>query len=59
GINVYDANGKRVLSQKYSITAPYSRMNVNLSNYNTGVYWIEVVDVNGNRLAMGRAEVLR
>jgi hypothetical protein len=34
-------------------------MDVNLSNYSTGVYWIEVVDVVGNRLAMGRAEVLR
>lgn len=59
GINVYDSRGKRVLTQKYTITAPYSRMDVNLSNYSTGVYWIEVVDVVGNRLAMGRAEVLR
>lgn len=59
GINVYDSRGKRVLTQKYSITAPYARMDVNLSNYSTGVYWIEVVDVVGNRLAMGRAEVLR
>jgi subtilisin-like proprotein convertase family protein len=59
GINVYDSRGKRVLTQKYTITSPYSRMDVNLSNYSTGVYWIEVVDVVGNRLAMGRAEVLR
>ena len=56
GINVYDARGKRVLTQKYTITAPYSRMDVNLNNYSTGVYWIEVVDANGNRLAMGRAD---
>ena len=34
-------------------------MNVDLRNHGTGVYWIEVVDVVGNRLAMGRAEVLR
>ena len=59
GINVYDSKGLRVITQKYTITAPYSRMDVNLSNFSTGVYWIEVVDVNGNRLAMGRAEVLR
>ena len=59
GINVYDSRGKRILTQNYSITAPYARMDVNLSNYSTGVYWIEVVDVVGNRLAMGRAEVLR
>ncbi len=59
GINVYDARGKRVLTRNYSITAPYARMDVDLRNHGTGVYWIEVVDVNGNRLAMGRAEVLR
>ena len=59
GINVYDARGKRVLIQTYTINAPYARMDVNLSNHGTGVYWIEVVDVVGNRLAMGRVEVLR
>ncbi|MBS1510461.1 MAG: choice-of-anchor J domain-containing protein [Bacteroidetes bacterium] len=59
GINVYDATGKRVSTLKYSISAPYARMDVDLRNYGTGVYWIEVVDVVGNRLAMGRAEVLR
>ncbi len=59
GINVYDARGKRVLTQTYSIGSPYARMDVDLRNHGTGVYWIEVVDVAGNRLAMGRAEVLR
>jgi hypothetical protein len=59
GINVYDATGKRVLTNTYSIGSPYARMDVDLRNHGTGVYWIEVVDVNGNRLALGRAEVLR
>ena len=59
GINVYDAVGKRILTQTYSISSPYQRMDVDLRNYSTGVYWIEVVDVAGNRLAMGRTEVLR
>ena len=59
GINVYDARGKRVLVQTYSINAPYARMDVDLRKHGTGVYWIEVVDVTGGRLAMGRTEVLR
>jgi subtilisin-like proprotein convertase family protein len=59
GLNVYDARGKKVFIQAYSITAPYARMDVNLRNHGTGVYWVEVVDVNGNRLAIGRTEVLR
>lgn len=59
GVNVYDARGKRIVTKTYSITAPYGRMDIDLRNHGTGVYWVEVVDVNGNRLAMGRAEVLR
>ncbi len=59
GINIYDARGKRVTTLGYSIQAPYARMDVDMRRYGTGVYWIEVVDVVGNRLAMGRAEVIR
>jgi hypothetical protein len=59
GVNVYDARGKRLTTINYSVNTPYARMNVDLRTYGSGVYWIEVVDVNGNRLAMGRAEVLR
>ena len=59
GINIVDAIGKLVLSQQYSLGVPYAPMYVNLSNYSTGVYWVEVVDIDGNRLAMGRVEILR
>jgi subtilisin-like proprotein convertase family protein len=59
GINIFDARGKRVLVQNYSISAPYARMDVDLRRFGTGVYWVEVVDVSGNRLAVGRTEVLR
>jgi Secretion system C-terminal sorting domain len=59
GINIFDGRGKRLITQTYPITAPYSRMDVDLSNYSTGVYTVEVVDVNGNRLAIGRVSVIR
>ncbi|MEI9957179.1 MAG: hypothetical protein WDM90_12955 [Ferruginibacter sp.] len=59
GMNVYDARGKRVLVQNYSINTPYTRMDVDLRSFGSGVYWIEITDMNGNRLAVGRAEVLR
>ncbi len=58
GINVYDDKGSRIAINQYSNTAPYSRMDVDLRKYSKGVYWIEVVDVNGERLAVGRAVVL-
>jgi subtilisin-like proprotein convertase family protein len=59
GVNIYNAMGKRVLTQAYSISIPYSRMDVDLSGHGTGVYMVQVVDVNGNRLAMGRVSVVR
>jgi hypothetical protein len=59
GINIYNTMGERISTQTYSIANPYARMDIDLRNHGTGVYWIEVVDLNGNRLAMGRAEVIR
>jgi|GEM_PF-495433 len=59
GINIMDALGKRVTSLTYPLGTAYAPMYVNLSNHATGVYWVEVVDVDGNRLAMGRVEILR
>ncbi|MBL0147010.1 MAG: T9SS type A sorting domain-containing protein [Chitinophagaceae bacterium] len=57
GLNIYDAKGARIRTDQYSNTAPYSRMDVDLRPYGTGIYWIEVVDRNGDRLAVGRAVV--
>ena len=59
GINVYNAMGQRLFTQYYSLGLPYARMDVNLKNLGSGVYWLEVVDANNVRLAVGRVEVLR
>ncbi len=59
GINIYDAKGARVITQKYTINAPYARMDVDMRKYGSGTYWVEVVDLNGNRLAMGRVMIVR
>jgi hypothetical protein len=59
GVNVYDAMGKRIITQNFGLGRPFAAMPINLSNMATGVYWVEVVDVNGDRLAVGRVEVVR
>ncbi len=59
GLNVYDALGKRIYSQIYPLGAPYAAMKVDMSNFSTGMYSIEVTDVDGNRLGIGRVEMLR
>jgi subtilisin-like proprotein convertase family protein len=59
GVNIYDDKGARVYTQRYTINAPYAPMAVDMRKFGTGTYWVEVVDVNGNRLAMGRTIILR
>lgn len=56
-VTVYNANGDRVLTQFYTIGRPYDRMDVDLRKHGKGVYWVEVGDMNGNRLTMCRVIV--
>lgn len=53
-IVVYDAKGDRVFMQNYIIGRPYDRMDVDMRAFGKGLYWVEVVDSNGNRLTMCR-----
>jgi len=57
GIVVYDAKGDRVLSQNYTVGRPYDRMDVDLRAKGKGLYWVEIVDRNGNRLTMCRVVI--
>jgi hypothetical protein len=57
GIVVYDAKGERVLVQNYTIGRPYDRMDVDMRAKGKGLYWVEIVDRNGNRLTMCRVVI--
>ncbi len=57
GVQVYDAKGDKVLAQNYIVGRPYDRMDVDLRRYGKGLYWVEIVDTNGNRLTMCRVVV--
>lgn len=56
---VRNATGQLVYRQKYTLGRPFAPMNVNLSNAASGTYWVEVVDIDDNRLAVGRVVVAR
>ena len=56
-VTVYNSNGTRVLTQYFTVAAPYARMDLDLRPYGKGVYWVEIGDHNGNRLTMCRAVV--
>ncbi len=57
GISVFDAKGDRVLVQSYTIGRPYDRMDVDLRKFGKGLYWVEIVDANGNRMTMCRVVI--
>ena len=57
GIVVYNADGNRVLVQNFTVSAPYARMDVDMRANGKGLYWVEIVDRNGNRISMCRVVI--
>jgi hypothetical protein len=58
-VSVYDSKGARVWTKQYAITRTYEQMNVNLSNAQDGVYYLEVKDASGKRLASSQVVIAR
>ena len=56
-LTVYDSKGDRVFTQMYPINSPYTRMDVDMRAYGKGIYWVEIGDINNNRLSMCRVVV--
>jgi hypothetical protein len=56
-LTVFDAKGDRVFTKLYPNGRPYERMAVDMRAYGKGLYWVEVTDVNGNRLTMCRVVI--
>ena len=52
-INVYDSKGAKVHSRLYLITMPYQKMDVILKNSTSGIYYVELLDAAGKKIATG------
>ena len=57
-LSIYDGKGARVYLKMFVVANSYSAMNVNLTGYGKGTYFVIVSDVNGNKLAEGNVLVL-
>jgi len=53
-MNIYNSRGKRVFTRQYSPSFGFGRMDVDLSIYGKGLYFIEVNDAAGERLETSR-----
>jgi hypothetical protein len=58
-LSVYDAKGAKVFKQQFSLTGVYAKMPVDLSGAGSGVYYIDLSDASGKRLASGRVVIRR
>ena len=52
-----DAKGSRVYRKTFNPTTPYGRMDIIMKNASSGVYFVDLTDGAGNRLASGKVVV--
>jgi len=57
-LSIFDSKGARVYSRAYDITLPYTKMDVDMSNYSKGIYHVELTDRNGKRIKTGSVIIL-
>ena len=57
-LNVYDERGVRVFSKYYGISSGYQQMDVDLGAHSSGIYRVDLLDMNGDRIKTGSVIVL-
>ncbi len=56
-VNIYDERGARVFTRSFAPGLGYGQMNVDLGTHGRGVYRVDLLDGNGNRLKTGSVMV--
>lgn len=56
-IVIVDSKGSMVYSRQFSISGPYTLLNVDMPQASTGIYVVEVFDNGGKKLAEGKVHV--
>jgi hypothetical protein len=54
---VYNNWGEQVLTRNFTQTIPYQKIDIDVRAHGKGLYWIELRDASGKRLAINRAVV--
>lgn len=56
-LTVYSNRGEKIITRTFTQTIPYQKIDVDVRAYGKGLYWIELRDANGKRLAMNGAVI--
>jgi hypothetical protein len=54
---IYDSHGAKIHQQKFSITGPYTLLDIDVRPALTGIYYVVITDANGKKLAEGKVVV--
>lgn len=54
---LYDAKGALVYNKKFTIGKSYDKMDVDLNKFSKGLYFVDLLDAAGHRLASGKVVV--
>jgi hypothetical protein len=54
---VYNNQGERIITRTFTQTIPYQKIDIDIRAHGKGLYWIELRDAGGKRLAINRAVV--
>jgi len=56
-MNIFNNKGDKVMTKAFTQTIPYQKIDVDVRANGKGIYWVELVDGYGRRLAMNRVVV--
>jgi hypothetical protein len=54
---VYNNQGEKIITRTFTQTIPYQKIDIDIRAHGKGLYWIELRDAGGKRLAINRAVV--
>ena len=56
-IAIFDSKGAVAYNREFSITGPYTLLNINMENASRGIYYVVVGDASGGKLADGKVHI--
>jgi subtilisin-like proprotein convertase family protein len=56
-LTVYNNQGEKIITRTFTQTIPYQKIDIDIRAHGKGLYWIELRDASGKRLAISRAVV--
>jgi subtilisin-like proprotein convertase family protein len=56
-LTVYNNQGVKIITRNFTQTVPYQKIDIDVRAHGKGLFWVEIRDANGKRLAINRVVV--